>query len=254
MRIDEDEEEKEEEQAEQQEIKFNWNSFSKLLCRVSLSEAKMYAKISYLGNLAYSIPQIKYSKPRHYYLAVDRPQFKMVTLVDLLRVARKHSSLPIVLYCSSRDELDAVCSVVSNLPNISLDSVYSDLAEAERMLKLDKFRQATMKLNHKPAAANAEVNHETGNEEHELFMIVVTDACLPHVSSGESSICAHVLINHELPTKKETYLRRMTTCLAADGIVINMVAGAGEVMTLKNIDESTGVVIEKMPIDMFEML
>ncbi|XP_043708032.1 phospholipase A1 PLIP2, chloroplastic-like [Telopea speciosissima] len=57
--VDEGKEEKEEEQAEQQEIKFDRNSFSKLLRRVSLSEAKMYAKISYLGNLAYSIPQIK---------------------------------------------------------------------------------------------------------------------------------------------------------------------------------------------------
>ncbi|XP_042504940.1 ATP-dependent RNA helicase FAL1-like [Macadamia integrifolia] len=194
-----------------------------------------------------------FSQPRQYYVAVDRPQFKMVTLVDLLRVASKRSSLPVVLCCSSRDELDAVCSAVSNLPNISLDSLYSDLAEAERMLILDKFRQATMKLNHNPAA-NAEVNRETGNEEHELFMMVVTDACIPHVSSGESSIFARVLINHELPTKKETYLRRMATCSAADGIVINMVAGAGEVMTLKNIEESTGLVIEQMPIDMFEIL
>ncbi|KAJ4956642.1 hypothetical protein NE237_013425 [Protea cynaroides] len=193
------------------------------------------------------------SQPRHYYVAVDRPQFKMVTLVDLLCVSRKRSSLPIVLCCSSRDELDAVCSAVSNLPNISLDSLYSDLAEAERTLILDKFHQATMKLNHNPAA-NTKVNHETGNEEHELFMMVVTDACLPHVSSGESSICARVLINHELPTKKDTYLRRMTTCLAADGIVINMVAGAGEVMTLKSIEESMSLVIEQMPINIFEML
>nr|GMD68887.1 phospholipase A1 PLIP2, chloroplastic isoform X2 [Ipomoea batatas] len=40
-------------------IDFDRDSFSKLLCRVSLNEAKLYRQMSYLGNLAYSIPQIK---------------------------------------------------------------------------------------------------------------------------------------------------------------------------------------------------
>ncbi|KAA8543041.1 hypothetical protein F0562_021464 [Nyssa sinensis] len=40
-------------------IEFDRNSFSKLLRRVSLAEATLYAQMSYLGNLAYSIPQIK---------------------------------------------------------------------------------------------------------------------------------------------------------------------------------------------------
>ncbi|XP_042517217.1 phospholipase A1 PLIP2, chloroplastic-like [Macadamia integrifolia] len=53
-----DEEEKQE-KAEQQEIKFDRDSFSRLLRRVSLAETKLYAQMSYLGNLAYSIPQIK---------------------------------------------------------------------------------------------------------------------------------------------------------------------------------------------------
>ncbi|GFS33496.1 alpha/beta-Hydrolases superfamily protein [Actinidia rufa] len=40
-------------------IEFDKGSFSKLLRRVSLPDAKLYARMSYLGNLAYSIPQIK---------------------------------------------------------------------------------------------------------------------------------------------------------------------------------------------------
>lgn len=39
--------------------------------------------------------------------------------MDLLGIAGRHSLLPIILCCSSRDELDAVCSAVSNLPFIS---------------------------------------------------------------------------------------------------------------------------------------
>lgn len=49
-KIDDDEQEKE---------AFDRDSFSKLLKKVSLTDAKLYAKLSYLGNLAYSIPSIK---------------------------------------------------------------------------------------------------------------------------------------------------------------------------------------------------
>ena len=41
------------------DIKFDRDSFSRLLRRASLAEAKMYEKMSYLGNLAYCIPDIK---------------------------------------------------------------------------------------------------------------------------------------------------------------------------------------------------
>lgn len=42
-----------------EKIEFDRDSFTKLLQRVSFAEARLYAQMSYLGNLAYSIPQIK---------------------------------------------------------------------------------------------------------------------------------------------------------------------------------------------------
>ncbi|KAG9156950.1 hypothetical protein Leryth_009006 [Lithospermum erythrorhizon] len=42
-----------------EKIEFDKDSFSRLLKRVSLAEARLYAQMSYLGNLAYAIPQIK---------------------------------------------------------------------------------------------------------------------------------------------------------------------------------------------------
>lgn len=41
------------------QIDFDQTSFSKLLRRVSLAEARLYSQMSYLGSLAYSIPKIK---------------------------------------------------------------------------------------------------------------------------------------------------------------------------------------------------
>ncbi|CAI9105490.1 OLC1v1004420C1 [Oldenlandia corymbosa var. corymbosa] len=42
-----------------EKISFDKDSFTKLLKRVSLAEARLYAQMSDLGNLAYSVPQIK---------------------------------------------------------------------------------------------------------------------------------------------------------------------------------------------------
>ena len=44
---------------EEEEVQFDRDSFSRMLRRVSLREAKLYAKMSYLGNLAYAIPKIQ---------------------------------------------------------------------------------------------------------------------------------------------------------------------------------------------------
>ncbi|KAM1535377.1 hypothetical protein ACFX15_013832 [Malus domestica] len=127
-----------------------------------------------------------------------------------------------------------------------LVSQYTDLAEADRSLILEHFRQATMRWNPEVSAQSA-VDNKSVKDEQKSHMIVATDACLPLLPSGESPIAARVLINYELPTKKETYTSRMTTCLAEDGIVINMVVG-GEVVTLKSLEESSNLVIAEMPI------
>ncbi|RDX64568.1 hypothetical protein CR513_56859, partial [Mucuna pruriens] len=42
-----------------EEVLFDRDSFSRMLRRVSLAEARLYARISHLGNLSYSIPKIK---------------------------------------------------------------------------------------------------------------------------------------------------------------------------------------------------
>lgn len=42
-----------------EKVVFDKESFGKMLRRVTLGEARLYAQLSYLGSLAYSIPQIK---------------------------------------------------------------------------------------------------------------------------------------------------------------------------------------------------
>ncbi|CAL4933130.1 unnamed protein product [Urochloa decumbens] len=194
------------------------------------------------------------SPGRHYYLAVDRTQFKMRTLLELLGVvADRRGGLPIAICVSSRDELDAVCAAVANLPFVSMSPLYSDQAEAERASILEKFRQETIQWNQTSKATDISESSKPDSMGTKLSIIVATDACLPLSAMAEAPLMARVLINYELPTKKEAYLRRMSTCLAADGIVINMVVG-GEVAILKALEENSGLLIAEMPIHVSEIL
>ncbi|GAU30096.1 hypothetical protein TSUD_55800 [Trifolium subterraneum] len=52
---------------EKDETEFDRDSFSKMLRRVSLGEARLYAQMSHLGSLAYSIPNIKPGKLLKHY-------------------------------------------------------------------------------------------------------------------------------------------------------------------------------------------
>jgi len=194
------------------------------------------------------------SPGRHYYLAVDRTQFKMRTLLELLGVvADRRGGLPISICVSSRDELDAVCAAVANLPFVSMSPLYSDQAEAERASILEKFRQEIIQWNQTSKDIDMAESSKSESMGTKLSIIVATDACLPLAAMAEAPLLARVLINYELPTKKEAYLRRMSTCLAAEGIVINMVVG-GEVATLKALEESSGLLIAEMPIHVSEIL
>nr|CAB3499777.1 unnamed protein product [Digitaria exilis] len=157
------------------------------------------------------------SPGRHYYLAVDHTQFKTRTLLELLGVvADRRGGLPIAICVSSRDELDAVCAAVANLPFVSMSPL---------------------------------VNHN----KFITYWLVATDACLPQAAMAEAPLLARVLMNYQLPTKKEAYLRRMSTCLAADEIVINMVVG-GEVATLKALEENSGLLIAEVTTNVSERL
>ncbi|KAJ6907513.1 hypothetical protein NC651_018047 [Populus alba x Populus x berolinensis] len=124
-------------------------------------------------------PSSNFSQPpsRHFYVTVvDRPHFKMETLVRFLGVVVRRPALPIVVCCTSRDQLNAVCSTIST------------------------------------------------------------------ISTSPSFL-------FPLWYLTKTYLRRIATCLAADGIVINVAVG-GEVITLKNIEESSRLIMAEMPINL----
>ena len=83
---------------------------------------------------------------------------------------------------------------------------YSDISETERAVILEKFRQATMEWNQNINTHPGD-NDEIEDSVQKSNMIVVTDACVSFVASGEQPILARVLINFELSTKKVRYIQ-----------------------------------------------
>lgn len=195
---------------------------------------------------------------KQYYVAVDRQQFKMGTLIDLMKVLGRKRGLPLIICCSSRDALDAVCTHFTSSQLMSVSCLHSDLSEVESSSVVDEFRKAVTDWN-TCLEHSLDTNAKGEMQEPHLHLLVVTDACLPLQALGENHFLARVLINYDLPAKKEAYQRRLAACLGhtsagtSGGIVISMLVG-GEVALLRNIEESCGIVIDEMPIQIFELL
>ena len=84
---------------------------------------------------------------------------------------------------------------------------YSDQAEAERALILDKFRQETIQWNQTSKDIDMAESSKSESIGTKLSIIVATDACLPLAAMAEAPLMARVLINYELPTKKVSFTR-----------------------------------------------
>lgn len=225
---------------------------------------------------------------RQYYIAVDREKFKMRTLVDLLADLGRRDGLPLIICCSSRDSLDAACATVTGSGQFFVSILHSDLEESERATSLETFRVAMAEWNYFNLERSTVEKPEAELRPGKSQVLVMTDTCLPSHALGETSLPGRIMINFDIPSKKEAYFRRLAACLGSNVIapsgaspastarkstgspfnssgagstssvvsrkmVINMIVG-GEVSALRTLEESTGILIDEMPINVFELV
>eukprot|EP00850_Spirogloea_muscicola_P017324 SM000148S01001 [mRNA] locus=s148:57252:59558:+ [translate_table: standard] len=212
------------------------------------------------------------------------------TLRDLLEVlSRRAAALPVAVCVASRDALDAIATAVGGVPGVATSYLHSDQTEAERSAAIEGFRQLADERGGCRASSLAG-GISSGRQ---ALVILMTDACLPSPALGEPALSARVLINFELPVKKEAYVRRTAACLghaaavalaraaaastaaaaaggggaatAASGggaaggspagrqTIVNFVV-ATEAATLGALEEALGVVMEEMPVNILELL
>lgn len=224
-----------------------------------------------------------------YYVAVDRQQFKLSTLVDLTEVLVRSVPLPVVIACGSRDVLDVLAATLSPLPGCIVAFLHSDQGEAERTAILALFREAVAawsafvegRTRGYGAAAGGVAAGEARRDGAQAHILVVTDACLPLQQLGEAPLNARLLINYDIPPKKEAYMRRVGACISqaaasastrsagqghaalssshhhasghTGGLIITFVT-AGEIAVLRNLEESCGFSLPEMPIHISELL
>lgn len=221
-----------------------------------------------------------------YYVAVDRQQFKLSTLVDLMEVLVRSAALPVVIACGSRDVLDLLVATLTLLQGCIVACLHSDQGDSERAAALALFREAVVAWGsfvedrsrgyNVPNAPAGGADRPDGAQAH---VLVVTDACLPLQQLGEHPLNARLLINYDIPAKKEAYTRRVGTCISpaaaaastrasghtppssghhhaagsAGGLIITFLV-AGEIAVLRNLEESCGFSLSEMPIHISELL
>lgn len=153
--------------------------------------------------------------------------FQSTTLPNLIKIHFVHITVSLCVFNFKHNGyLTAVLGYVSvSLLLLTLFSMccqYSDLAEDERASVFEKFRQVGTRWN--------QVNHAGAGNEDEAgkddrsHMIIVTDACLPLLASGETPMNAHLLINYDLPAKKVFYILLSVVQFYNDSLCIHMFA------------------------------
>lgn len=185
---------------------------------------------------------------RHYYVAVGSRPMKLPTLLTLLKALDvSEPNLSVLIVCNARDTLDEVASALVKAHE-ACSYLHSDMNSSWRKAVLEAFNEAKEALLTEEEEEGGSAPPKKG-----MALLVSSDVCLPRPSSGELSRPARVLINYDIPTKKEEHHQR-ACCLSRSpgGIAINVLA-ANEVSQIKHLESFTGQTIEEMPLRLSEL-
>ena len=81
-----------------------------------------------------------------------------------------------------------------------------------------------------------------------MKILLSSDVCLPKPSSEELRRQVRMVINYDIPTRKEQHLKRLS-CISgpSKGIFINFLV-ANEVSMLKSLESYTSQAVQEMPL------
>jgi len=137
------------------------------------------------------------SSSRQYYIAVGNARMKLPTLTNLLNSldAAGSRDLAVVIVCNSRDTLDELVGALSGLQRYACHYLHSDMHAQWRKKVLDGF------------------NGDSGDSGQDAprKILLSSDVCLPRGEPLRRG--ARLLINYDLPGKREQLLRRVSLLL-----------------------------------------
>jgi len=221
----------------------------------------------------------------HYYVAVGSADAKLITLVELLQAFAERSPFGVALCCRSRDKLDAMLGglLQGGFSPASVFCLYSDMGELERSVVLQSFQAALgepcqgadmqeEEMGSSPPAGDMWEMEGISPRQWEAApggrqrarrgaqVMALTDVCLKTSGKQLQAAGVQLLVNFDMPTRKELYQRRLS-CLpgakggrsARGGAVVHLVV-AGEVAAFRTIETYTLGTIMHAPVEISEIL
>jgi translation initiation factor 4A len=171
-------------------------------------------------------PQLSLINVRHYYIAIEKEEWKLDTLCDLYETLPGYRT---IVYCNTRRKMDFLHDHLTKRDFTSVSQINSDTGERERTSILGAFRSGTSDI------------------------LLSTDLPAPiHCDCIHSNDVAYVL-NYDLPTNIESYLVRgghiqPGRATNVRPIIINFVTNS-DVRQIKDVEKHYRINIEEMPMD-----
>jgi translation initiation factor 4A len=160
---------------------------------------------------------------KQFYIAVGSEQYKFDTLCDLYETLTITQA---IIYCSSRRKVEWLADMM-NEQDFTVSSMHGDMDTAERKLIMKEFRSGSSRI------------------------LITTDL----LSRGIDVQTVSLVINYDLPAKKESYIHRIGRGgrFGRKGVAINFVTDDA-VRSLREIETYYQTDVKEMPVDIANLI
>lgn len=196
---------------------------------------------------------------RHYYVAVASEDLKLSTLIDLVCALQGRGPCAFAIVCSARDELDKLVTGLCQVKDTSVACLHSDMDQRQRDDTVASFLEHVSGQASHTSSDNLLALRSSASAE----MLVTTDFCLKAFEDeGRPSLKLSLLVNYDLPNKREICSRRLqTVCKAAaedsdsNAAIAMYFVTAGQMAQLRALEGFLGPAhLEVMPVHVADIL
>lgn len=159
---------------------------------------------------------------RQYYIAIEKEDWKLDTLMELYRNLDISQA---IIYCNTKKRVDWLTEQMKGM-DFTVSSMHGEMDQVQRDLIMKEFRTATTRV------------------------LITTDL----LSRGIDVQQVSIVINYELPKKKESYIHRIGRSgrFGRKGTAINFVTPE-DAKFIKELQDHYNTQIDELPMDLNEI-
>ena len=181
---------------------------------------------------------------KQFFIAVEREEWKLDTLCDLY----EELTAPMVIYCNTRRKVDWLTEKMTSR-DFTVSAIHGDMDPHERDLIIQKFRSGSSRA--LPWQSTPLLDSTSPSS------LLITTDILAHMPLDYDVQQVSLVINYDLPTKRENYIHRIGRSrrqfLRHKGMAINFLT-ASDVRSLRDIEQFYNTQIEEMPMNVADLL